>query len=54
MVNCQSISYKLLTINYKLLTINYKLLLALPKVRLMNWALISPYAGNGCPSRVLQ
>lgn len=47
MVNCQSISYKLLTINYKLL-------LALPKVRLMNWALISPYAGNGCPSRVLQ
>ena len=40
MVNCQSI--------------NYKLFLVLPKVWLINWALVSRCAGNDCPSFVLQ
>ena len=43
-----------LTINHKLSTINYKILSALPKVWLVNWALVSRCTGNDCPSLVLQ
>ena len=39
MVNCQSISYKFF--------------LVLPKVRLINWAIVSRCAGNDYPSLVL-
>ena len=39
MVNCQ--------------TINYKLFLMLPKVRLVNRALVARCAGNDCPLLVL-